>query len=71
MLANRINDIHPKVHVFGHIHECGGMIVEETHEPLEGMISLNASLLDVRYNLSNPIWIWETETNEWSSITKN
>ena len=71
MLANRINDIHPKVHVFGHIHECGGMIKEETEVPLEGMISLNASLLDIRYNLSNPIWIWETETNEWSSITKN
>ena len=71
MLANRINDIHPKVHVFGHIHECGGMIKEETEVPLGGMISLNASLLDVRYYLSNPIWIWETETNEWSSITKN
>ena len=68
MLANRINDIHPKVHVFGHIHECGGMIKEETEVPLEGMISLNASLLNIRYVLANPIWIWDTETNDWSSI---
>jgi Icc-related predicted phosphoesterase len=68
MLAYRINDIHPKVHVFGHIHECGGMIKEETEVPLKGMISLNASLLNIRYVLANPIWIWDTETNEWSSI---
>ena len=68
MLANRINDIHPKVHVFGHIHECGGMIKEETEVPLKGMISLNASLLNIRYVLANPIWIWDTETNDWSSI---
>lgn len=68
MLANRINDIRPKVHVFGHIHECGGMIKEETEVPVKGMISLNASLLDIRYELSNPIWIWDTDTNDWSSI---
>jgi Icc-related predicted phosphoesterase len=68
MLANRINDINPKVHVFGHIHECGGMIKEETEVPLKGMISLNASLLNIRYVLANPIWIWDTETNNWSSI---
>ena len=68
MLANRINDIHPKVHVFGHIHECGGMIKEETEVPVKGMVSLNASLLNIRYVLANPIWIWDTETNDWSSI---
>ena len=68
MLANRINDIHPKVHVFGHIHECGGMIKEETEVPIKGMVSLNASLLNIRYVLANPIWIWDTETNDWSSI---
>jgi len=68
MLANRINDIHPKVHVFGHIHECGGMIKEETEVPLKGMVSLNASLLNIRYVLANPIWIWDTDTNDWSSI---
>lgn len=68
MLANRINDIHPKVHIFGHIHECGGMIKEETEVPVKGMVSLNASLLNIRYVLANPIWIWDTETNDWSSI---
>lgn len=71
MLANRINDIHPKVHVFGHIHECGGMIKDETEVPLEGMVSLNASLLNIRYTLENPIWVWETETNDWSKIEMN
>ena len=68
MLANRINDIHPKVHVFGHIHECGGMIKDETEVPVKGMVSLNASLLNIRYVLANPIWIWDTDTNDWSSI---
>jgi Icc-related predicted phosphoesterase len=68
MLANRINDIHPKVHVFGHIHECGGMIKEETEVPVKGMVSLNASLLNIYYVLANPIWIWDTDTNDWSSI---
>jgi Icc-related predicted phosphoesterase len=68
MLANRINDINPKVHVFGHIHECGGMIKDETEVPVKGMVSLNASLLNIRYVLANPIWIWDTETNDWSSI---
>ena len=68
MLANRINDIHPKVHVFGHIHECGGMIKEETEVPVKGMVSLNASLLNIRYVLANPIWIWDSGTNDWSSI---
>ena len=43
------------------------MIVEETL-PVEGMISLNASLLNIKYQLDNPIWICDTETNEWSSI---
>jgi hypothetical protein len=71
MLAKRINDIKPKVHVCGHIHECGGLIVEETYStPIKGMVSLNASLLNIQYYLSNPIWIWDTETNEWSSINK-
>ena len=71
MLANRINDINPKVHVCGHIHECGGMIVEETYNtPVKGMISLNASLLNTAYVLENCIWIWDTETKEWSSINK-
>jgi len=52
MLANRINDINPKVHVCGHIHECGGLIVEETYAtPIKGMISLNASLLNIQYYL--------------------
>ena len=71
MLANRINDINPKVHVCGHIHECGGMIVEETYEtPIKGMISLNASLLNTTYVLQNCIWIWDTETKDWTSINK-
>lgn len=67
MLAVRMGEIKPKIHVCGHIHECGGMIVEETL-PVEGMISLNASLLNIKYQLDNPIWICDTEKNEWSSI---
>jgi Icc-related predicted phosphoesterase len=67
-LRFRIDEIRPKIHVFGHIHECGGMIKDETEVPVKGMVSLNASLLNIRYVLANPIWIWDTETNDWSSI---
>ena len=66
MLAYRINEIKPKIHVCGHIHECGGKIVEEQN----GMISLNASLLNEYYRLDHPIWIYETETKNWYSIEK-
>lgn len=67
MLAYRINEIKPKIHVCGHIHECGGKIVEEQN----GMISLNASLLNEYYKLNHPIWIYETETKNWFNIEKN
>ena len=66
MLANKLSVINPKVHVCGHIHECGGKIVEESFGP----ISLNASLLNEYYVLANPIWIWDSETKEWESINK-
>ena len=32
---------------------------------------VNASLLNEYYLLDHPIWIWDTETNEWNSINKN
>ena len=67
MLANHLSLINPKVHVCGHIHECGGKIVNESFGP----VSLNASLLNEYYLLDHPIWIWDTETNEWNSIHKN
>lgn len=67
MLANHLALINPKVHVCGHIHECGGKIVTESF----GTISLNASLLNEYYKLHHPIWIWDSEINEWETIEKN
>ncbi len=64
MLGFRIKDIKPKVHVCGHIHECGGKIVEET----DGMISLNAALLNEYYKLAHSIWIYDTESKNWDEI---
>ena len=66
MLANKLAVINPKVHVCGHIHECGGKIVEESFGP----ISLNASLLNEYYILAHPIWIWDSETKEWNDLKK-
>lgn len=44
-LLNRIKQIKPRVHAFGHIHEGRGM-----HEE-DGTTFINASMVDLRYNL--------------------
>ncbi|WP_395074902.1 metallophosphatase domain-containing protein [Flavobacterium sp.] len=47
MLLKKVNEIKPKLHVFGHIHEGYGMLEKET------TTFVNASVLDIRYNLRN------------------
>jgi Icc-related predicted phosphoesterase len=50
-LLEKVNIVKPKFHIFGHIHEAFGQeIIDNTH-------FINASVLDVRYNLVNhPIY---------------
>lgn len=60
LLAKRIKEIKPKIHVCGHIHSARGYTFDgDTHY-------INASVLDERYNYSyKPITIdWNRETNE-------
>jgi predicted phosphodiesterase len=52
-LFNRINEIDPKVHVFGHIHEAYGQIEKK------GIEFINASVLDEKYKLKNQPIIFE------------
>jgi Icc-related predicted phosphoesterase len=47
MLLEKVNEIKPKLHVFGHIHEGYGMINKET------TTFVNASVLDIRYKFIN------------------
>lgn len=47
-LLDRIKQIKPKVHAFGHIHEAYGVVEQD------GMISVNACSVDRRYQLVNP-----------------
>ena len=47
MLLNKINQIKPKLHVFGHIHEGYGMIQKNE------TIFVNASSVNIRYQLVN------------------
>jgi Icc-related predicted phosphoesterase len=47
MLLKKVNKIKPKLHVFGHIHEGYGMIDKKN------TTFVNASVLDIRYNLRN------------------
>lgn len=47
MLFKKVNEIKPKLHVFGHIHEGYGLIDKEN------TTFVNASVLDIRYNLRN------------------
>ena len=60
MLRYRIDEIKPKIHVFGHIHGSAGYYYNgHTH-------FINASILDERYNYTNlPVNIkWDSITNE-------
>ena len=59
-LLTRIQDIKPKIHVFGHIHEGYGYVFDgNTH-------FINAAVLNGRYEYQNkPLTIdWGPETNE-------
>ena len=52
-LRDVINKIEPKLHVFGHIHECGGQM-----EEFNGIKCVNASVVDQHYNhVNKPIRI--------------
>jgi predicted phosphodiesterase len=66
MLRYRVDEIRPKIHVFGHIHEGAGYYFNgHTH-------FLNASILNERYNYANsPLnFVWDSETNQisWEKI---
>lgn len=47
MLLKKVNQIKPKLHVFGHIHECYGMIEKSE------IIFANASSVNLHYQLVN------------------
>jgi len=58
-LLNRIEEIKPKINIFGHIHEGYGYISKnDTH-------FINASVLDEKYRqINNPLtFVWDKETN--------
>lgn len=55
-LLLKIKEIKPKIHVFGHIHEAHGI------REIDGTTFINASVLDLRYNMTNePIIIEYTK----------
>jgi hypothetical protein len=63
-LMKRVEEIKPKIHVFGHIHEGYGYVFDgNTHY-------INASVLNDRYEYRNkPVnVIWDTETNEMEFV---
>jgi len=58
MLRHRVDEIRPKIHVFGHIHGSWGHYYNgHTH-------FFNASVLNERYNYAHSPW-----TFEWDNIT--
>ena len=63
-LMKRVQEIKPKIHVFGHIHEGYGYVFDgNTH-------FINAAVLNGRYEFRNkPITVdWDPETNELDFI---
>jgi Icc-related predicted phosphoesterase len=59
-LLTRIQEVKPKIHVFGHIHEGYGYVFDGTTH------YINAAVLNGRYEYRNkPLTIdWNPETNE-------
>ena len=53
VLKETIDELQPKVHIFGHIHEAYGQ------EQTEDTLYINASVLDVRYRLVNEAVVFE------------
>jgi predicted phosphodiesterase len=49
MLSERVRELAPAVHVFGHIHEGSGV------ERLDGTTYVNASICDAAYRAVNPV----------------
>jgi len=64
LLRVRVDELKPKIHVFGHVHSGYG------YKFHEGTHFINASVLNERYNYENkPITIdWNPETNELEFI---
>jgi Icc-related predicted phosphoesterase len=58
-------EVKPKYHVFGHIHEDGGK--KEEHD---GVIFINASILDLRYQHHNDGQIIELNQNVVTETTR-
>ena len=64
MLRVRVDEIKPKIHVFGHVHSgYGYKFHNDTH-------FINAAVLNERYKYANkPVTIdWDPETNELEFI---
>jgi Icc-related predicted phosphoesterase len=64
-LLKRVIEVKPKYHVFGHIHEDGGK--KEEHD---GVIFINASILDLRYQHHNDGQIIELNQNVVTETTR-
>lgn len=47
-LLKRVNEVKPKIHVFGHIHEGYG------YRDIDGIMFINASICTLRYKPTNP-----------------
>jgi Icc-related predicted phosphoesterase len=47
VLLKRVKEVRPKLHVFGHIHECSGAVVED------GILFVNASIMNHRHKPTN------------------
>lgn len=65
-LLNRIKEVKPKIHIFGHIHGGRGI------EYIDGTLFINASVLDEQYKYTNkPITLdFDFSTGEYEIIVK-
>ena len=52
-LLRRVKEINPIVHVFGHIHECHGVL------PSASTLFINAAVCDYRYHPVNPATVFD------------
>lgn len=54
ILLEKVLEVRPKIHIFGHIHESAG-VINQRH----GIKFINCSIMDKEFSLTNKAWVTE------------
>jgi Icc-related predicted phosphoesterase len=63
-LLDRLEDVKPKLHVFGHIHPSGNQMESKSWEDGSKSIFANVSLVNNKYEPANKLLEYDSDSNE-------